>query len=145
MRRIYVGTNLLIKLVMKNLLSTVQLELKNVRIICKFKDSEGNEVSEEEAAKCYEQDTLRIQVAPKSEKTVYLKVMPKRTGELYIDRVEWELFDVAKCCHKLSPDGQRLGKKLSLTSDSLKFKVMDQSGEIESKLQLDRVDLMQDN
>lgn len=64
---------------------------------------------------------------------------------MFIDSVEWELFDVARCSHTLSPDGQRLGKRLSLTSDSLKFKVIEPSGEIESKLELSGVDLTNDN
>lgn len=57
MRRVFVGSDIVVKLVMKNLLTSVQLEIKNVRVICKFKAADGSEMSEEESQQCYVQES----------------------------------------------------------------------------------------
>lgn len=48
-----------------------------------------------------------------------LEVVPETVGDLKINTVEWELFDVVKCSKKIE------GKEIGLPEDQLKFKVVE--------------------
>ena len=67
-----------------------------------------------------------------------------KTGELIFNRVTWRLFDVAFCHHILSPKEQPCGKRPSLSDDSLKFKIVEASGDIDVELKLDALDVVRD-
>ena len=78
-------------------------------------------------------------IAAMKQKEVILQVTPKTTGQLEIQRVEWELFDIVRGCHsleRLEPVSVGASRKRPGENDSLKFKVIEESGEIEANLTL---------
>jgi hypothetical protein len=76
-----------------------------------------------------------------------LQVTPKTTGQFEIQRVEWELFDIVRGCHSLEglePINVGTSGKRPAENDSLKFKVIEESGEIEANLTVQSQNLNQD-
>lgn len=130
-RRIFVGTQVFLKVVLRNKLST-SLSLRNIKLVCQV-SGEGNEVLEDGLG--YSQQPQVIQLPPHRSQEVILAVTPTREGTLELKSVEWELFDLVKCSKDLS--------SLSTTSKSktvnsmLKFKVIESSAECSVSLNFD--------
>ena len=73
---------------------------------------------------------------------ILIRVTPTEPGDLVIKRIEWELFEVVKCSRQLNglsvvnSQGKRFDGEMAL-----KFKVIEESGECETKLILKGQDI----
>lgn len=137
-RKVYLGSEMQVRLVMRNPLKSIPLDVQEIKIDCRYKDSDSGEDA-------VVQEPARLTVKPLSDAEVLLKIVPMKTGELVFHRITWRLFDVVFCHHLLSPTEQPCGKRLSLTNESLAFKIIEASGDIDVELKLNSLDLGRDS
>lgn len=145
-RIVFVNTPITIRLMLKNTLTSTKIDVNNIKIICKFSSSEGENAAANESD-LYFQEPQNLTIAAMKQKEVILQVTPKTTGQFEIQRVEWELFDIVRGCHsleRLEPVSVGTSRKRPGENDSLKFKVIEESGEVEANLTVQSQNLSQD-
>lgn len=145
-RIVFVNTPITIRLMLKNTLTSTKIDVKNIKIVCKFNTDEG-EQQPADPSQLYFQEPQNLTIAAMKQKEVILQVTPKTTGQFEIQRVEWELFDIVRGCHSLEglePINVGTSGKRPTENDSLKFKVIEESGEIEANLTLQSQNLHSD-
>jgi len=90
LRRVYAGSAITVKVLFKNELG-MSMHLQNIRVLCKYADG-GQD---------YTQSPMSVVVTPSQTIEVFLKVTPQRCGELFVERIQWELFDVVRCSKEI--------------------------------------------
>ena len=71
-------------------------------------------------------------------------VIPQKAGDLEITSVEWELFEVVKCSRSLKGLSAITSSKKSGDEMAHKFKIIEESGEIDTQIILDGQDITSD-
>jgi len=142
-RKVYCNTPITLRIVLRNTLS-VGLDIKNIKVVCSFQSVDGAKSTDEDGM--YTQKAQNLALDPAQTREVVLQVVPLRTGDFEIKRVEWELFEVVRCSRLLgSFSEESMGARRPGDSDmALKFKVIEASGECEAKVILEGQDLQRD-
>ena len=142
-RRVYCNTPITLRIVLRNTLS-VSLDIKNIKVVCSFQSADGAKSADEDGM--YTQKAQSLVLDPAQTREVVLQVVPLRTGDFEIKRVEWELFEVVRCSRLLgSFSEENMGARPPGHSDmALKFKVIEASGECDAQVVLEGQDLQRD-
>lgn len=141
-RKVFCNTPITLRIMLRNTLS-VGLDIENIRLVCKFSGGEGDAAGNDDSTK-YSQEPQSLFLDPLHSKEVVLRVVPLQSGDFEIERIEWELFQVVKCSRQLGPAPVEEGEAKKAADMSLKFRVIDASGECEAKIVLDGQDLEKD-
>ena len=95
-RKVHKGTPITVRLSMKNILGT-SLMVKNVRLVCRLAGEDGDLPLNQQ----YIQESQSVQLSPHRSNDIILTIVPQKEGELEIQSVEWEIFEVVRCKRSL--------------------------------------------
>jgi hypothetical protein len=95
-RRVLVGSEIFMRLVLKNTLST-SVTLKQIRLGFSLKKDDQT-LSDSGAT----QVPQSIQLPPHRSSELFLSVQPQEVGQLNLETVKWELFDMVQSTKSLS-------------------------------------------
>lgn len=142
-RKVFINAPITLRIVLRNTLS-VPLDIENIKVVCGYKS--GDSVEGAEKGTMYTQEAQTLALEPLQQKEVVLRVVPLQSGDFEIERIEWELFKVVRCSRQLSGFSEvDAGARPPRSEDcSLKFKVIEASGECDANIVLHGQDLQRD-
>lgn len=129
------GTSITVKILLKNKLN-ISLDIRNIRLMCSLGDSKLA------SSELYTQETQNLVLEPLKSKELLLKLTPIQTGELTLENIQWELFEVVRCSRPLFQMAiVGAGKRSREVEQPLKFNIVEASGECKMEFLLDGQDL----
>jgi len=92
-RKGFANDTVTVKLLMRNPLMA-DIFINKIRLICRYGDTDQH-------TKGFIQQEKNLTLKSLETKEIILEVIPERSGDFFIERIEWVLFDVVSCAYQL--------------------------------------------